>query len=143
MERAEATGARYAGFASTDNFFFRRRKWGDIALITGDMFLLRRMPGIEFPMMHIEDYWLSLRELAQVGRVVVNRYARAETTHYDPAGYGTREGPRRKLRDNEVRLMLHRYEGLVRVKERAGGYPDIALRSYSRKALDAWRAARA
>ena len=141
VERAERQGAALAGFAPLENYYFRRRKWGEVALLIGDLFLLRRAPGVAFPQTNMDDMWLSLERLEADGSVVINRYLRAEATHFEPGGHGPHEGRRRVLRENEVRLLLHRYAGLV--KRKKGEYPDIALRSYSRKALDAWRAARA
>ena len=134
-------GAHLAGFATTDNIVFRRRKFVRCGYVIGKLMIWHNTGEIPFDhTISMEDFYHTAMHLIHYGACVVNQYIFPRASHYQPGGMGTYE-ERIPIRQRDVKELMRRFPGLFRVKNREGFAPntDLQLR-VTQNTLDEWLA---
>ena len=87
-----------------------------------------------------EDFRNTAEHLCRYGAVLINNYIFPVANHYEGGGMGTYQ-ERIPVRKQDVRLLMEKYPGLFRIKDRSGFEPatDLALRLHTPKQIQAWR----
>ncbi|MEL7232845.1 MAG: hypothetical protein AAGK74_00035 [Chloroflexota bacterium] len=134
-------GVSHFGFATTENWMFRSRKYSQVAFVVGKTVGLRK-DGIAYDakLLAMDDYGMTAEQLRVHGAVLVNRFAKPISTHYQAGGIGAYEARLpKKIRD--VRYLMRKYPGLFRLNPRAGSHPEaeIVLRFHAVHQIDKWR----
>ncbi len=140
ISHCKAIGAHLAGFPSTDNILFRKKKFRDIAYVSGKMMIWHNTGDIDFDhTISMEDFYHTAENLRLYGKVVVCSFVFPTAYHYEAGGMGKYE-ERIKVRKNDVKILTERYPGLFRIKNRVGFEPgtDLQLALHSED-IDRWR----
>jgi len=138
---ADKVGANLCGFATTGNFFFRGKKYRYAGYVIGKLMLWHNRADFEFDhTISMEDFCHTAEHLYRYGAVLINNYVFPVAGHYEAGGMGTYE-ERIPIRKRDVQLLLKKYPGLFRIKERTGFEPgtDLTLRLHSPKQIQKWR----
>lgn len=140
-QMAEAVGAQQCGFATVDNYYFRGRKWQEVAYVISKV-AVRRAGAVKMDdnLVGMGDWDITAEHLWRYGCVLVNNYVYPRAGHYEPGGIGTYdERVEAKIRD--CAYLMGKWPGLFRYKEKAGCHPkaELALRVRTRKTVDEWR----
>ena len=138
IDNCEAINTVYGGFATNDNFYFRRVKWGFWSYIETAMAVIRNVGLNFYPMEHCtyEDFCITVETVARYGCVARNNYAKCIKIPYEEGGIGSLEQRRPSLVPtcNKLKEM---YPGLLKhVKDR--DY-DLRIRLRSQRTIDEWR----
>jgi len=140
---ADKVGLHLCGFATTSNFFFRGRKYRYAGYVIGKLMLWHNRVDFEFDhTISMEDFCNTAEHLYRYGAVLINNYVFPVAGHYETGGMGTYQ-ERIPVRKRDVQLLLEKYPGLFRIKDRSGFEPgtDLALRIHHPKQIQAWRKA--
>lgn len=136
----QQVGAHLAGFSLTDNGLFRGNKFQDVAYIKGKLMIWHNT--LEVPFDHtitMEDFYHTAEHLLRYGRAVLNNWCWPRAYHYEPGGLG-RYAERAPHRQRDVQILLQRYRGLFRVKDRKGFAPSTDLQlAVTTKHIERWR----
>lgn len=123
----EEAGAHLAGFAITDNIIFRRKKFSACSYVIGKLMVWHNT--LEIPFDHtisMEDFYNSAMHLKHYGACVTNKFVYPRSTHYQAGGMGTYD-ERVPVRQKDVKELLKRFPGLLRVHNRKGFAPNTDL----------------
>jgi hypothetical protein len=133
-------GAHLAGFSLTDNILVRNKKFSACGYAIGKLMLWHNTGRVPFDhTISMEDFYHTAINLLQYGVSVVNHYVYPRSGHYQPGGMGTYE-ERVPVRQRDVRLLMARFPGLFRVKDREGFAPNTDLQLLvNEKTVEAWR----
>ena len=137
---AESVGAHWCGFATTPNFYFRGTKWRYAGYVIGKLTIAHNI-GVPFDhTISMEDFNNTAEHLYRFGAVVINNFVWPQAGHYEGGGMGRYE-ERVPVRKQDVQLLLRKWPGLFRVKNRPGFEPDtdLALRLHRAKQIQQWR----
>ena len=140
IQEAERVGANLCSFATTNNYYFRSRKWGYASRVDGCLLLMRKT-GHPVPLRHMDDMFLLAEHLTRDGAIVVNRYLFPNPMHFHPGGLGT-VPERYHIRQKEIQELLSTYPGLFNGAWKAhkgDPYPDVRLRLSTREQVAKWR----
>lgn len=119
-QHMDEVGAHIAGFALTENPFFRGRKWRYVGYVIGKLMVVHQESAVGFDhRITMEDFRQSAEHIVQYGRVVINNYAFPRAGHYEKGGLGT-YAERLKSRQRDVELLLNEYPTFFKVKDRKG-----------------------
>lgn len=136
---ADAYGVHHLGFATVDNFFFRGKKWKEYAYIIGKMMVWRNSGELKFDhSITMEDFELTAQSILKFGYALVNNYVYPVAKHYQAGGMGTME-QRLPDRSRDVEILMKKYPGLLRNKNKADNNPDLAIRYHEKKHIEEWR----
>ncbi len=140
VSHCKVVGAHLAGFPSTDNILFRKQKFRDVAYVSGKMMIWHNTGEIPFDhSITMEDFYHTAENLRLYGRSVVNNFVWPRAYHYESGGMGRYE-ERISLRKADVKILMGRYPGLFRVKDREGFEPGTDLQlNVLRDDIDQWR----
>lgn len=139
--QCEKRGVWIAGFATTDNHYFRAKHWRRVGYVSSKAMLWRHDPSWPWgEMEHMDDYHYSAEHHARHGRVLVNNWIAPISGHYEAGGVGV-YSDRVRYRRESVRRLVAAYDGLLRPKQRKGFYPntELAFRLTTERQIDAWR----
>jgi len=138
IAESERVGAHLAGFAVTDNYFYRERKWLKCAFVVTKA-CLRRKRDIrwdqEFSTM--DDLDQTATHLLRDGVVLVNNFSVPEKKHYEAGGIGTwkERGYRKAI---EAQRLCEKWPGLFTTVQRPNGHTDVSL-AIDERSVEAWR----
>lgn len=139
---AERVGAWHAGFATTDNPFFRARKFRAVGWVIGKLTLWRYDPAFRIDTSYgpMDDKWTTAEHLLRYGAVAINNYVKPVSRHYEAGGHGP-IAQRGRWCAHMVPRLLAAYPGLYRIKDRPDGPPDsdLAVRLTTRAQVASWR----
>lgn len=138
--KAEEEGARLAGFRTTDNPFFGRKKWG-LGFVRGKMYIMKKSEVRHDETFSVMTDWeFTCKHLLNDGKTLVNKYVFPFGPHYQEGGIGSLESRVPERRKNCVRLM-QRYPGLLLYNEKKNmpTGSDVQLRFNSAEQMDKWR----
>lgn len=142
INEGEKRGARYCGLANVDNYYFRLRKFREVAYVIGKFFCAKRdcTVGYDPKVKAMDDQDFTAQNLLSFGRVLVNSFAYANGKNYLPGGIGTFD-ERLNHKISDVAYLLEKYPCLFRRKSRANSHPlaEIQLRYHSVAQIDNWR----
>jgi hypothetical protein len=141
IKEAERVGAKYCGFATVDDAYFRRRKFRYMGYCMTEISAVQKNSLRFNPLFSvIDDYEYTASNLLRFGRVVINNYMMPKTKHYEKGGIGTYE-ERLPHKIKACRLLMLKYPGLFRYKIKSGCHPkaEIQVRFNSVKQVDKWR----
>lgn len=139
--RAERLDAHLCGFATTDNPFFRSRKWSPVGFVLGKCCLIDPTPAeYDTDASGMDDYAFTAEHLLLYGRVLVNRYLLPEAPHYAEGGIGTYED-RLPSKIRACSYLMDKYPGLFRYQDKSGCHPkaELRIRYHSIDSIDGWR----
>lgn len=137
---AERVGAHWCGFATTPNYYFRGTKWRYAGYVIGKLTVSHNV-GVPFDhTISMEDFNNTAEHLYRFGAVAINNFAWPVAGHYEGGGMGHYE-ERVPIRKQDVQMLLRKWPGLFRVKNRPGFEldTDLALRIHSSKQIAKWR----
>lgn len=139
QDKAEVVGANYCGFASNNNYYFRKGKWLHVGYVIGQLCIMRKTE-LKIPLRHHDDTFLTAEHLVRDGRVLINRFVYPMSPHFTTGGHGT-VANRVLIRTREVRELLDRYEGLFSVKNPKGmpKNQDVRFRLHTLDQVAKWR----
>jgi hypothetical protein len=123
----EQVGAHLAGFAITDNIIFRKKKFSACSYVIGKLMIWHNT--LEIPFDHtisMEDFYNTAMHLKHYGACVTNKFVYPRSTHYQPGGMGTYD-ERVPIRKKDVKELIRRFPGLLRVHNREGFAPNTDL----------------
>lgn len=137
LPEAARVGARFIGFAPTDNLLYNRSKYRYASFIVMNLCLvqktrLRFIPG------QISDFEYSAAHLATYGVDLLASWIYAKSQMYRPGGLGLKPD-RYAARLEACKLIIAKYPGMVRMRWR-DGYPDLHLITNTRSKVEKWRA---
>lgn len=141
INRAEALGAYYCGFASTPNFFFRPRKWVEVGYVIGQATLIKKTEmRFDTNVKSMDDFEFTAANLKRYGRVLINAWVCPIKKHYQKGGIGTYEA-RLPLKIADCEYLMKQYPNLFAYKVKAGCHPkaELALRPKNLNAIEKWR----
>lgn len=130
------------GTASVDNYFFRLKKFKEVAFIIGKFFCAKRCRDLNYDpqVKTMDDYDFTAAHLLAHGRVLCNSYAYANGKNFQAGGIGTFQ---ERLPDKiaDAAYLLEKYPSLFRRKSRANSHPlaEIQLRYHSTPQIEKWR----
>jgi len=137
---AEKFGAHLCGFAVTENFFFRGKKWRSVGYVIGKLMVFHNV-GVPFDhTVTMEDFRNTAENLLRFGSVCINNFVWPRAGHYEAGGLGTYK-ERVPYRVKDCEILMQRYPGLFRYKERGKfvQHTDLALRLTTAQQVQAWR----
>lgn len=141
IARAEQRDFWCCGFATNTSPMFRPRKWRESGYVSSKLMLWRNEADWPWQdMTHMDDFNYSAEQHLRHGGVLINHWLYPVAQHYASGGLGSYDS-RVSHRQESVRLLLERYPGLLRVKDRPGFAPntELAFRLHSPSQIDAWR----
>lgn len=141
VAKAESIGAKLCGFATTENFFFRDRKWRTVGYVIGRATLIKKT-GLKYDLniQQMDDYAFTAENLRRFGLVLVNNYAVPQKKHYQNGGCGTyTERLQSKIAD--CQYLMNKFPGLFSYKKKAGTHPlaELHVRFTREKQVEDWR----
>jgi hypothetical protein len=141
VAKANAIGARMAGFGTTTNYFFRSVHWATVRYISGKMYLLKNV-GVPYDhTISMEDFNNTAEHLARFGKVLINNFVRPAAGHYEAGGMGRLE-ERTPIRRADCIKLMEKWPGLFRYKKLKATPPktDLAIKLHNEEQVAAWRA---
>ncbi len=126
-EKADEVGAKYVGFATTDNHYFRGKKWREVGYVLGKMTLIKHSDAeFDTNIIAMDDYGYTADNIEKYGKVLINNYIKSIAGHYVKGGCGTyEERLPAKLKDCEY--LMKKYPKLFRYKTKTGCHPKAEL----------------
>ena len=139
INKADQYGVHHYGFSPVDNFFFRGKKWKEVAYIIGKLMVWHNTGRLQFDhKITMEDFELTAQSLLKFGCAMVNNYVYPVAGHYEKGGMGTVD-ERLKDRQKDVKILMDKYPGLFRLKSKDVDNPDLSLRFYDHAKVKQWR----
>lgn len=140
QEAAEKVGAHVAGFATNSNPYFRGKKFRAIGYVVGKMMLWRNSHFNWDHSVSMEDFRNTAEQTLRHGAVCINNFVFPVAGHYEAGGMGT-YAERIPVRKRDVQLLLEKYPGFFRVRNRKDFVPDtdLAVRFTSPSQVRTWR----
>lgn len=127
IAKANEWGARYAGFASNPNFFFREKKWRPVGYVLSKIALVRKSGiGYDPKVQAMDDYDFTAANLLKFGTVCINNFVSSQYRHYQQGGIGTYED-RLPKKIADCKYLMQKYPGLFRYKRKATAHPEAEL----------------
>lgn len=128
--KAEQVQAHLAGFATTENPFFRGKKWRMNGYVTTKTALVQKT-RLRFDERFFakDDMDFSAANLDQFGVVLVNNFVYPKANHYDLGGIGNRAS-RLLYKQRETQLLLEKWPNLcspLKRKSATGSLPEEVI----------------
>lgn len=140
IAECEKLGTWAGGFATTNNHFFRSRKWqhyGYVRAVTA-VWKNTGLPFYYWPGNMFEDFTRTVDVVERCGCVVVNRYVKPEKPAFEEGGIGSLEARIPNLTAVCDRL-IRQYPGLLRpIRDKRY---SVMFTVHNRKGFDKWHAA--
>lgn len=135
---AEQVHAHLVGFATVSNPFFRGKKWRQVGYVIGKLMVWHNV-GVPFNhTITMEDFYHTAEHLKRFGTVLINNYIYPNATHYNSGGMGTKD-ERLPYRKRDVVTLCNMYKGLLKIKMREDGNPDLSVCLNSLDQVKKWR----
>lgn len=123
--KADELGAKLAGFATTDNPFFRKMKWRKNGYVTTKTALVKKSKlRFDERFFAKDDMDFSAANLDAFDVVLVNNYVFPKANHYDPGGIGKREA-RILYKQKETQLLCEKWPHLCSPLKRRSATGDL------------------
>lgn len=138
LQLGERSNSLLCGFSTTDNYFFRKRKFRPVGLVVGKFFLNRKTDlRFDENAETVEDFDFSAAHIMAFGRVLINNFVFAEGKHYLPGGLGPLKD-RIALKRKSVAHISEKFPGLIGPHPTRGD-AELRFRLHSIKQVMAWR----
>lgn len=140
--QADKYHIRFCGFATTDNYLFRNKKWSYVGYVTTKTALVKKIEGLRFDvnLLAMDDYGFTAQNLLLFGKVLINKYMYPVAGHYQIGGIGTyKERLPKKLHD--CAYLINTYPNLFRYNKKKDGHSkaEVIMRLTSLKQVEQWR----
>lgn len=119
--KAEAVGAHFAGFATTDNPFFRKKKWRETGFVCTKTALVKKN-SLRFDERFYakDDVDFSAANLERYGRTLVNNYLFPKAAHHQSGGIGNKFA-RKVYTQRETQLLVEKWPDICGFSKRRNG----------------------
>jgi len=141
QRKAELVNAHYVGFATTNNAYFRSKKYRQVGYVLGKMTLLKKGKiNFDSNVLRMDDYGYTAQNLFAYGTVLINNYICPDSKHYQKGGCGTYD-ERLPYKIKDCNYLMQKYPGLFRYKKKAGKHPlaEVQIRFTNTQQVDEWR----
>lgn len=120
-EHASDIGTHFAGCATTDNFFFRGKKWRETGFVCTKLAIVRAGTLRFDPRFTAkDDVDFSAANLQKYGKVLVNNYLFPRGAHFSPGGIGKKD-IRRFYSQQDAALLVKKWPTLCAYSRRQDG----------------------
>lgn len=117
-DKAKMLGAKLAGFATTDNPFFRALKWRSKGFVCTKAALIQKTTlRFDERFFAKDDVDFSAQNLDRYGCVLVNNYLYPKAAHHQPGGIGNRD-VRQHYSSVEALLLAQKWPELCAVRKK-------------------------
>jgi hypothetical protein len=141
IKEADKRGAKFIGFAVTDNPMFRSKKYRDVGYALGKMVCIKGSDlQFDLGLQTRDDFEFTCQHLLRYGRVLINNFIKANAGHYEQGGCGTFD-QRLPQRIADCVYLMNKYPMLLRYKTQKECPPksDIQLRFTNTVQVKQWQ----
>jgi hypothetical protein len=141
INQAERVGARYAGFASNANHFFREDKWKYCGYVIGKCIMIKKgRLRYDQVIQAMDDFAFTALNLKEYGVVCINQFVSVNKKHYEQGGVGKYD-ERLALKTADAEYLITKFRGLFAYNPKPGHDPraELKLRLSTPKQIALWR----
>ena len=136
IARAQEQGAHLIGFATTDNYFFRKKKWQEYGYVSTKAAFIQRTSLRFDPFFKAkDDHDFTAQNLQTFGKVLINNFVFPLAGHFEPGGIGNKQ-TRLNLCLKECARLMEKYPELWRynnAKKVMAKNSEVVLRAARKK----------
>lgn len=136
IKLAEPEKINLIGFATTDNVYFRQKRYGMVGFVLGKLKIVRKS-GINYDPAIVmkEDYDFTAAHLLRDGKVIIDRWVRPTAKHFEAGGCGKRED-RVEIYKQSTKQLMEKYPTLFRSKKNG---EELQIRYTSKEQIAKWQ----